>query len=185
MESLRIRPGETVEAYTTAFESLQTDTGYNDISLVEKYRRGLPRPIVEKIYSSADGTLPADLEGWKRKARQLDNLYRDFKDLGYSAPAQTNKPKATNTGSRAPSAPSAASTGIVSTSDAMDVDGHMRRGDFRKCYNCNKPGHIARNCPEPRQARSIRGLTIDELAETVKGLLQGEKKGKDFPESQA
>jgi hypothetical protein len=31
----------------------------------------------------------------------------------------------------------------------------------------------------------FRGLTIDELAETVKGLLQGEKKGKDFPESQA
>jgi hypothetical protein len=185
MEALRIKPGETVEAYTTAFESLQTDTEYNDISLVEKYRRGLPRPIVEKIYSSADGTLPVNLAGWKLKARQLDNLYRDFKDLGYGTPAQTNKPKAPNTGGRALSAPPAASTGAASSSDAMDVDGHTRKGDTRRCYNCNKPGHIARNCPEPRKARSIRGFTIDELAETIKCLLQGEKSGEDFLESQA
>jgi hypothetical protein len=67
----------------------------------------------------------------------------------------------------------------------MDVDGHRRKGDFRKCYNCDKPGHIARNCTEPRKARSIRGMNVDELAEAVKNLLQGEKGGEDFPESQA
>ena len=46
----------------------------------------------------------------------------------------------------------------------MDVDGHRKAVC---CYNCNKFGHISRNCPEPRRFRSIRASEIAEAVHAV------------------
>ena len=81
MAALKMKPSDTVEDYTTAFEALSTHTGYNEAAHIEAYRSGLLHRIVERIYSDSDGNLPADLAAWKTKARRLDSLHHEFKSL--------------------------------------------------------------------------------------------------------
>ena len=76
MASLRMKPGESVEEYTTAFEALAIHTGYNEPAHIEAYRSGLHHRILEKIYGDSNGQLPTDLAAWKTKARRLDNLFQ-------------------------------------------------------------------------------------------------------------
>jgi len=43
--------------------------------------------------------------------------------------------------------------------DAMQID---RRRGLVKCYNCNRMGHILRDCKEPRrERREVRGWTMN------------------------
>ena len=39
---------------------------------------------------------------------------------------------------------------------ASSTNANNRRSDDRTCYNCNKPGHISRNCTEPRKLRQTQ-----------------------------
>ena len=39
----------------------------------------------------------------------------------------------------------------------MDVD--ASRTETRKCYNCNKVGHLSRNCPDPPRPRRVQATT--------------------------
>lgn len=48
----------------------------------------------------------------------------------------------------------------------MDVDGN--RGRNICCYNCNKFGHIAKFCPEPKNFHSI---CTAKLAEVVRAIM--------------
>jgi hypothetical protein len=163
LAALKMKPGDTVEGFTTSFEALAIHTGYNEPALIEIYRSGLLIRIVEKIYSDSNGQLPADLAAWKTKARHLDNLYHELKALQLRNP---HNPAAAPRVNRAPAPRSTTvAPAALPASDAMDVDGH-RRNSIR-CYNCNKFGHIARNCPEPKRHRSIRTAEITEVVRAI------------------
>jgi hypothetical protein len=167
MASLKMKPGDTVEEYTTAFEALAIHTGYNEAAHIEAYRSGLHHRVLEKIYGDSNGVLPVDLVAWKTKARRLDNLHQEFRALQASHTHPTTRPRApaprplpiTVTTAPSVSTPAAAS-------DAMDVDAHRGRAAV-KCYNCDKLGHIARRCPEPPRARSIRSGEIEQVVRSV------------------
>jgi Retrotransposon gag protein/Zinc knuckle len=177
MTALKMKPGDSVEEYTTTFESLAIHTGYNEAGHIEAYRSGLLPRIVEKIYGDSNGQLPADLTAWKTKSRHLDNLYHEFKALQLRNPHHTTPTQRSN---RAPPPrPTMTVPATTPTADAMDVDGH--RGRSVRCYNCNKFGHIARNCPEPKKHRSIRTA---EIAEVVRAVLAEGKEVQGFPTSQ-
>ena len=164
MAALKMKPGDTVEEFTTSFEALALYTEYNEPAHIEAYRAGLHPRIVEKIYGDSNGELPADLAAWKTKARRLDNLHLELKALqGRHAPTSSNAHRLRQFQVRAPSVP-AAPVAPAPAADAMDVDGNRRNP---RCYNCNKFGHIAKFCPEPRRFRSVRAAEIAEVVRAV------------------
>src|SRR5258708_1750433 len=80
--------------------------------------------------------------------------------------------------------PSARSTPAPSSKSAadpqpMDLDCMKFKNPPRICYNCNKPGHIACNCPEPhmhqvRNADPLSLETIEVIAEAIRITVRGD-----------
>lgn len=190
MAALKMKPGDTVEEYTTAFEALAIHTGYNEAAHIEAYRAGLHPRIVEKIYGDTNGELPVNLEAWKTKARRLDNLHLEFKALQVRhTPVASNQQRPRPLQVRTPSIPTAATQAAPGPGlDAMDVDGNRRSNP--RCYNCRKFGHIAKFCPDPPKFRSIRATEIAEVVRAVlaeEPAMVGEKPVEpmaDFPNDQ-
>ena len=126
MAALKMKPGETVEEYTAAFESLAVHTGYNEAAHIEAYQSGLIPHIVEKIYGDTNGQLPVDLNARKTKARHLDHLYHEYKALHLRGPMSANQPKTAyvHPPTKTPAAASISTASTPPPPDAMDVDGH-------------------------------------------------------------
>ncbi|GLB39295.1 hypothetical protein LshimejAT787_0604570 [Lyophyllum shimeji] len=69
----------------------------------------------------------------------------------------------------APSAPTAPASHSLPPGVPMDIDlSRQRSGTPIICHRCKKPGHIARNCPEQFD---IRSMTTEERDDWVMGLL--------------
>jgi hypothetical protein len=185
LRSLKMTRGMTAEEYTTAFEAISGKTGFNDEALMDAYEHGLLRNLVEKIHLD---TLPLTIQEWKDKATRIDKLWRRFNEqhsLFPANPRQDNRPgtnrlfrpspntsQSLPTSSRPAVAPSA-------SSGPMDLDSNRNQNNPRRvaglCWNCNKPGHIARDCPDPPRSRSVRGALsseqMEELVERVRATL--------------
>ena len=191
LATLKMKPGDTVEEFTTSFEALAIHSNLDEIALIEHYRRGLNPRIIEKIYSNSDGELPPDLEAWKRKARRLDNLYHELKSIqsAHSPPSVPSRPRQTTPrATGGVTTPSTTSAGPA----PMDVDAHKKQREIR-CYNCGELGHIARRCPNAQRARSVRATEIAEVVRSVlaeaptasaKMEIKGEEPNADFQPSQ-
>ncbi|KAG9223588.1 hypothetical protein CCMSSC00406_0009219 [Pleurotus cornucopiae] len=88
---------DTAEDYVMKFNAHKDDTGYNDVALVELFKRGLNAGLLTRIYGRRP--LPTNCEEWQDEAIALDRQWREAQAYAKTAPA---KPAARTTTTTAP-----------------------------------------------------------------------------------
>ncbi|GLB33349.1 putative retrotransposable element tf2 155 kda protein type 1-like [Lyophyllum shimeji] len=178
----------SVDEYIDEFQDLAEEAQFPDgAQLVFRFRHGLDPRIEAKVANMVDGR-PSDecVQDWIDAAHLVDYNNRANQDFRSAvtktrtalAPAVRNpatpafralpapppRPVAA-----APSAPTAPASRSLPPGVPMDIDlSRQRSGTPIICRRCKKPGHIARNCPDQFD---IRSMTTEERDNWVMGLL--------------
>jgi hypothetical protein len=149
--------GKSVEEYITEFEGWLLLASFDEIALVDQFKRGLEPHIGRRILemgSPGDGSVEGDLRRWFAQAQQLEKDYCDSdnfygKRQFFFEKKKQDSPKAST------SKVEHVTVKVKDNDDKMDVDQQKTTCPPPKCYNCGKMGHIARNCCAPKQIRKI------------------------------
>src|SRR5260221_1032042 len=147
----------SVEELIQEFEIHRPISGLGDVGLVDHFEQAIHPCLCESIYCLEP--MPSTWAEWKCKTSLLDNQWRWFQDTqpkATSAKSSSFHPSsvtpfavaASSTSSSSPSAPPAPSGPQPM---ALDRTNPVKR-DPRSglCFNCGKPGHIAKVCRGPR-----------------------------------
>ena len=171
----------SAEDYSTAFKTYQTRSGYNEVALVEEYRRGLHKTLEERCRMTYPK--PTKLSDWISRAVDLDKEYRIGRTKPKTATVHAAKPRfEPRQSAPRPSAP-ANNTFVRRDPNAMDVDATREEAKAKGlCYKCKKPGHQFFECPEkkPYTTRKVdvREMTKEErmeLMEQLQGFVEGQE----------
>src|SRR5258705_13576545 len=135
--------------------------------------------------------MPRTWVEWKHEASILDNQWRQFnathpqmttsKNPATSTMTPTHSatlPPSTPSSTHSPMPPAPSSKSAVDL-QPMDLDCTKSKNPPQTCYNCNKPGHIAWNCPEPHvhqvhNADPLSPETIQAITEAVRIAVGGD-----------
>jgi hypothetical protein len=64
---------KTCEEYMVFFQKYASQNGYNNVVLLEEYKRGLNKQLCNKIYGLIP--MPTTIDDWAAKACLLDKQY--------------------------------------------------------------------------------------------------------------
>ena len=139
---------KTAEEYFQELDQLVRTAGYqrnhNDV-LVRYLHEQVKQSIVDKIYSS--GCLPYTYVGWRTMIIDINGLDRRRTEQKKALTAQYSHKPAPLASFPKTSTEKRTGSGVTYTGQGqkMDVDQAKAKG---LCFCCNKPGHMARNCPD-------------------------------------
>ena len=154
--------GNSVQSYSSKFNELALQTGYNDEALVQEYFRGLNTDILQGVFRR--DTIPATLEKAIAAATREENAKYMF--ASFLGGGEKTSPYAKGkTAATANSAASSNSTKVANntggkggtstaprpgTTGPMDVDRTRRSGECWHCGDPYMPGHF---CPAKKAAQ--------------------------------
>ena len=171
----RLKQGSnSVQSYSSKFNELAIQTGYNDEALVQEYFKGLAEDILQGVFRR--DTIPDTLEKAIAAATREENARYMFASfLGgreRTSPHQKGKTAATaNSAASGSSTKAANNTGgkggnsttpRPGTTGPMDVDRARRAGECWHCGDPYMPGHF---CPAKKAAQDAYKTRV-RLTET-------------------
>jgi len=167
--------GRTCDEYVQEFKKVARKSGYEGRPLIKEFKRGLNGAIRRKLAKAEE--LPTTIGEWQERAVRLDRNQRQsraekrvlgrntarpggnvqlrggvgggsYRGRGRQIMHRWEETGGGNTFNRGRNQP-----GPRRDPNAMDVD--RGRGGDRKYYQCEKLGHMARNCWERNKARIV------------------------------
>jgi hypothetical protein len=164
-----------IEEYLTEFKGWANLAGFDDVALVDQFKTGLKKGLGRRIMETGnpgDGTTPGQLQEWYKKALELERAYREAEQY-YGKKEFTFKGKFKPKNATAGPSTSQTVTVKVKDENAMDVDKTTTTRPPPRCYNCQKMGHIAKHCRNPKVERtraveSYFDIMTDEEKEEMK-----------------
>ena len=164
----------SVQSYSSKFNELALQTGYNDEALVQEYFKGLNTDILQGVFRR--DTIPDTLEKAIAAATREENakyMFASFLGIGErTSPYQKGKTAATansaaNSGSTKATNNNGGKGGTTTTPRAgttgpMDVDRTRRTGECWHCGDPYMPGHY---CPAKKAAQDAYKTRV-RLTET-------------------
>jgi DNA-binding transcriptional MerR regulator len=145
-----------IEEYLTEFKGWANLAGFDDVALVDQFKTGLKKGLGRRIMETGnpgDGTTPGQLQEWYKKALELERAYREAEQY-YGKKEFTFKGKFKPKNATAGPSTSQTVTVKVKDENAMDVDKTTTTRPPPRCYNCQKMGHIAKHCRNPKVERT-------------------------------
>ncbi|KFY05968.1 hypothetical protein V491_08927 [Pseudogymnoascus sp. VKM F-3775] len=142
-------------SYTAVFQQYANQTNWNDESLCFQYYEGLKDYVKDEISRS---DRPDDLKEMIELAQKIDNRHyeRQMEKKGGSNHKHWNQKK----GQRRDYWPQPMELDATFKPNGKQHKTHNpnkeRQLKERLCFNCNKPGHMARNCKSPRKGGNGR-----------------------------
>jgi hypothetical protein len=176
-----------VADYTSKFNALIKQTGYEDITLKEIFEHGLTKAIQDKVYTLTH--MPTTLKQWQEQARKFDeqDLQRKTNQEMFSPASEkkpnpfknnfVNKPNPFQKPAATPSeAKTATGTLFGGSGQPMDLDAAKRQG---LCFNCGGKGHLGKDCSSPKQ-KQVQVRQMDVRSFSKEEMEQMNKQWKDY-----